>query len=561
VTGEPSNVAFLYLDVDDEITSAVARIRAATEAKVALVLPYGSRVATSRINFRLLAREAEVQGRGLVVVAPDAAARALAAAAGLTVHPSVSAFEAAERGEAPPTGDGARAADDSDAVDPDAPTVLFPALAASEPSKASVRRSRKARASATLPGPRETSPIPRLGPTLPVLAPRTVAIGLAVLFVVLLVGGVAAFNYLPTATITLKPETSVVGPLELVVTADPNATEPDSQGLVVPAQTFTYAVAATQTFDATGVRIDEATAAGRVTFRNCDTGGSVRIPAGSFVRTEGGVVFATTDTIRVDRAFPFLACPTKDVDVVALLPGPGGNVAAGTITVIPEGYDSVVVSVTNQNPTSGGKHDEFPVIEQKDVDAAMAALTTALSADFDAKLADTSQVPEGTNLFLETKVLGAGAPSTDPKALVGKEQETFELGLTATGTVLGVDPAPLDEIAMTHIQDAVEPGFTLVVDSIQITPGDPVADASGIRYPLTVRARQTRDVDTDALIGAIKGKPLHEARLVLDEVGTSTIAVWPDWVTTIPTMDGKVTITVQGADAGASASPGASPSP
>ena len=73
----------VYLDADDEITSAAARIRAADDARVALVLPFGSRVATSRINFRLLAREALVTGRRLDIVAPDASARALAASAGL----------------------------------------------------------------------------------------------------------------------------------------------------------------------------------------------------------------------------------------------------------------------------------------------------------------------------------------------------------------------------------------------------------------------------------------------------------------------------------------------
>jgi hypothetical protein len=48
----------LYLDIDDEITSAAARVRAVEGGRVAVVLPYGSRVATSRINFRLLARDA-----------------------------------------------------------------------------------------------------------------------------------------------------------------------------------------------------------------------------------------------------------------------------------------------------------------------------------------------------------------------------------------------------------------------------------------------------------------------------------------------------------------------
>ena len=72
----------VYLDVDDEITPAVARIRQAPEPAVLVVVPYGSRLASSRINFRLLAREAAALRRPLVIVAPDAGTRALAAAAG-----------------------------------------------------------------------------------------------------------------------------------------------------------------------------------------------------------------------------------------------------------------------------------------------------------------------------------------------------------------------------------------------------------------------------------------------------------------------------------------------
>ena len=88
----------IYLDVDDEITSAAARIRDADGPRVALVLPYGSRIATSRINFRLLSREALINEKRLSIVAADAATRALAASAGLPVFGSVAEYEAAERG-------------------------------------------------------------------------------------------------------------------------------------------------------------------------------------------------------------------------------------------------------------------------------------------------------------------------------------------------------------------------------------------------------------------------------------------------------------------------------
>ncbi len=92
--------AIVYLDPDDEITTAAARIRQATDPRVAIVIPFGSRVATSRINFRLLAREAMANGRRLDIVAPDASARALAASAGLPVFGSVGEYEDALEGSA-----------------------------------------------------------------------------------------------------------------------------------------------------------------------------------------------------------------------------------------------------------------------------------------------------------------------------------------------------------------------------------------------------------------------------------------------------------------------------
>src|SRR2546425_7192753 len=93
----------IYLDIDDEITSAATRIRDANDARVALVLPAGSRVATSRINFRLLAREAQSRRRQLSIVAPEGSARSLAASAGLPAYSSVTEYEEAAAGRKPST--------------------------------------------------------------------------------------------------------------------------------------------------------------------------------------------------------------------------------------------------------------------------------------------------------------------------------------------------------------------------------------------------------------------------------------------------------------------------
>ena len=83
-----------YLDPEDEITGAVARIRAVEDRAAILVLPPGSRIATSRINFRLLGREAEQAGIDLVAVSDEPGVRALAISAGVPAYDSVAAAEA-----------------------------------------------------------------------------------------------------------------------------------------------------------------------------------------------------------------------------------------------------------------------------------------------------------------------------------------------------------------------------------------------------------------------------------------------------------------------------------
>ena len=94
-------MAIYYIDVDDEITSAAARIRDSSDTRIALVIQGGSRLATSRINFRLLAREARHRGRRLAIIAADASVRSLAQTADLPVFASVADYQRAEAARPP----------------------------------------------------------------------------------------------------------------------------------------------------------------------------------------------------------------------------------------------------------------------------------------------------------------------------------------------------------------------------------------------------------------------------------------------------------------------------
>ena len=224
----------IYLDVDDEITSAAMRIRDAAAGPVALVLPLGSRIATSRINFRLLAREAEAAGHRLAIVAGDAATRGLATSAGLATLASVGEFEASvDSGDAAPGSD--RPVDRIRPGPDHAPTMVVPTeglaagglaagdlgggeLAAESPASDVPSRwmarpigtdvDRPFTRPAVVDASRDRIPVVGSRRS---LFDRTGLIIFAAVLAVLLVGGiVAGFFLLPSAVITLTPRTEVV---------------------------------------------------------------------------------------------------------------------------------------------------------------------------------------------------------------------------------------------------------------------------------------------------------------------------------------------------------------
>ncbi len=612
----------IYLDIDDEITSAAARIRAAEGRRVAVVLPYGSRVATSRINFRLLSRDALTHEKRLSVVAGDAATRALAASAGLPVFSTIAEYEASEEAPKPPRGDGtggaagvaaaglatgaAGAAATAGSATSAEPTEPTSGEAARVPASGTKRRASKAARppqqatldemetaelataaaaiAATPPVRPDPDPVPVTstvsGPTEPRLAGRPgrdaarpssgsrsrtpLAVALGALALVILVAGVGAYLFLPSATIVVTPKEQSLGPVAMTIEADPGATAPDatSDPPVVPAETVTVDVATSGTFPATGKRVEQAKATGIVRFRNKDFTSSNTIPGGSIVSTPNGTRFRTMATVTVPRAdivglqvFP----KTASVKVTAVKAGTEGNVEPNTITVIPRGEDPISLDVNNPDATTGGKHDEFPKVTQADVDGAMTSLTAQLDAAFVEQLKDPSIASPGATVFPETRLLGSSTPTVDPASLVDQEIESFDLGVTATGTATAVNADPVKAIAAERLKAGIDSGHRLVDGSVEVTVDPAVVTGGRISFPATASARETAILDPAQLKHQVLGKTLDDAKRILAAYGAVELAAWPDWVSTIPTIDGRVDLSVNDAVRIETASPSPAP--
>ena len=607
----------IYLDIDDEITSAAARVRSSAALRVALVLPYGSRVATSRINFRLLSRDALINEKQLAVVAADPATRALAASAGLPVFGSVGEYESSCVGLEPepqddvsttaPAGGPApvAATESGDASRATTSKPAKPAGAGVEPSKetrgtpAVPVRPATAQRSAPTPGPARTAASPGQ-PSPPPAANRTatvppweptergasngpppaltssrsrpgraggarlpLVIALAVLGLIVLVGGVGAYVLLPSATIVVTPRPEALQPLELDVRADPAATEPDATTLVVPAVNVQVPVTVTNTFPATGKRVEETKATGQVRFSNLDFLRTNTIPGGSIVSTNAGVRFRTNSTVTVPKAdlvgltvFPGRAT----VGVTAVEPGIAANVEPNTIVIVPKGEDPQALKVVNPDATGGGTHEEFPKVAKADVDAALKALSTALGAAFEDRLADPSLAAPGATVFRETAVLGDSTPSVDPATLVDQEIAAFQLELSATGTVVTVDPSPITSIAEQRFRSTVPAGHQLVAGSIRVTVGAATVAGQVVTFPATATGQEVAVLDPASLKRLVMGKSLADARAALAAYGDATVAAWPDWVGTVPTIDSRVSLSIQGSVPVETPEPSVSPS-
>ena len=571
--------------------------------RLALVLPYGSRLATSRINFRLLAREALTHEKRLSIVAGDPATRALAASAGLPVFATVGEYEAAmvgRRRRRTATGDdgagrarrrprprrrtasraerrssagpaieparGSRDADQADVAD-GTPGLVVPAAAVGPRRRGppgdtirapvhvatGVRATRAAPTAAARPR-RAADPGSGRRPTDRSAARDGVRtpwlVGGAILALVLLVGGVGAYLLLPSATIVVTPQDGAVGPIGMTIVADPTATEPDADaGSCRPSGDLDPG-RGQRHVPATGKRVEQTKATGAVRFENLDPTSTNTIPAGSIVSTAVGRPVpdrrdghrAARRARRADR----LPGPCQ-VKVTAVERRPEGNVEPNTITVIPSGENPILLKVTNPRPDERrqprGVHEGHPGGRRRGPGGAR---TWPLAGGVRGGVADPASAPRARRSSRRPGRSASRRPTSTRPTLVDQEVATFDArpdrdrdghrGRRRAGQRDRRDAAARQRSTAGH---------ELVEDR------DRGRGRRGRRHrargqlpgrpPRRRRSRSsTRPAQGDGPRQAARRGPV-DPRAVRRR---SSSTLWPDWVTTIPTLESRVELTV-----------------
>jgi hypothetical protein len=511
-------VAVWYLDSEQEITEAVARLRGATDERVVFVVPPGSRIATGRINFKLLAREAEARGLHLAIASPDAQVRAMAASAGVLARPSTADAEAAlERGdsaasEIAPDGAGEAGALAGTAGD-DAGAATGVATAAT-PQRATI-----------------------LG-----RSARRVAFVVVAVMTVAVVGVVATLQNVPTARIVLSPRTVPLGPLAITVTAVADLEAPDLEARLVPAVTLPVPLSLEWTYGATGERASKARARGQVLFTAPLAREGVVIPALTGVFA-GDVEFRTTETTYLR--------PTDDgtsvdalASVEAVVDGAAGNVAAGAIDAVPS-LAAQGIEVTNPEATAGGHLEESLVVTRADYDAAAVDLQNRLAGALTTFQQEPTGIPEGLSVFAETaRPLGI---SFEPPAdeLVGASADEFRLTGTMDAEVLAVDEEAIRAMLASALAEEVPRGMAVLPDTLSLETYGGTVEGAGIRFDGQARAVAQQVIDEDDILARVAGLPVSEARAILEEIGATTVSVWPEFLGDLPGDQSRIRLEVR----------------
>jgi hypothetical protein len=565
----------VYIDIDDEITAIIEKVRASPQKIVALVLPKRASVLQSIVNMKLLKRTAEAANKSLVLVTTEAGLLPLAGTVGLYVarnlqaKPEIPVVDGADNddiadidepeGEAdfdpskaastsvgdlavsssvPLVGDKAAKSDAIETLqlDDDDATVEETAAAAAAGGKSS--KAKKPKKDKKLAVPNFDSFRKKLFLIVPVVL---------LLIILLFVAGSA----LPKAEIIVKTDTSTVNS-NVALGIDTGLKAADIEKKALPAQLQKIDKSGSQQVAATGKKNNGNRASGNVTVTNCDSD-DVTVPAGTGF-TSGGNTYISQKSVTVpvsNFTSPGTGSKCKNdgkasVAVTAQAGGANYNLAAGSGFKV-AGY-SLLSGVNDE--ISGGTDSIVQVVSQSDIDSATQKITAQNSDTVKQQLTDQLKK---AGMFPIAATFTAGTPNTTSSSKAGDEASTVTVSQTTAYTMFGVKEADLKKLVNEDVKDKIDPKKQSILSqgldkaTFKVNSTSP----TGAQIALTTTATAGPDLDADQLKGQLAGLKeggIRDTLLANPGVKAVEVHMSPFWVTSVPSKPDKVTITFQKAD-------------
>ncbi len=537
----------IYVDVDDEITAVIDKVKAAEHKIVALVLPKRATVFQSIVNMKLLKRTSDEEEKKVVLITSEQAVIPLAGAVGLYVARTLQSKPTVPP---PPTTKGAA----DEIIDEKAPESV------------EVDKAKSVGELAGMPPEDETIEVDNRTPEKPSAAkpPKVKAkkikipnfnkfrmkLFLAGLALLLLVGGwVLAFVVLPKATVTIRTDATSIA-ATLTPTVNAAAEEFDEEQAIVPATVKEVKKTESEKAPATGQKDIGNKASGTMTVYNC-TDDPVKLPAGTSF-TNNGLSFATSEEVTVPASDFFSNGNCKknrsdEVEVVATAAGDMYNISSGR-----EYSSSFASTITGVGSSmTGGTSQIVKVVSQQDIDSARQRLQEKAAANITEELKTALQT-DGLYGIEESMVTGTPEITASPAA--GEQANEVTVTSTITYTMVGVKAEHLKKLIENEVKKQIDTSKQVILEDgfdaaiLQITD-----KKSQTEFTLTMRvaALAGPDIDPESLKQEIAGKKRGDAQnIVRNRPGVQDVDIEysPFWVYSTPKNAGKITIVFEEAD-------------
>ncbi len=555
----------IYIDVDDEITGIIDKVRGSHNKIVALVLPKRATMLQSVVNMKLLKRGADEAKKNLVLITSEAGLLPLAGNVGLYVAKSLQSKpevpdgpgagghadrssdrqEAVDEDDTPDTVDAA----DEKPLDKTAPVGVLAGSAAlddtiemddedetaslAEADEDGVKTGKKAK-------DKKKFSIPNFNRF------RLLLVLGGVGLIALIVFGYLAAVVLPKASIVIKTDSQNVASSVVLTLKTGDSAKLDVPSGTIPATAKQVQKTLNQSVDATGQQNNGATAGGSVAVKNCSDS-AVSLPQGTGL-SSNGLTYLTQEALTLgpgnfdSHGNCKSNTPTASVDIQAQQPGAKYNQAAGASFAIAAGVTGVGADIT------GGTDNITKIVTQADIDNATQKISqqdsTGIKQELTTDLTNVGSLP-----IAET--FNAGAPQTKSDVAANAAADKVTVTQTITYTMFGVKQADLQQIIANDVNKHIDPTKQSILDyglssaqyGIQQQPTD-----SGATLTLQTNVIAGPDLKTDAIKKQIAGKKSGDAIAALKQnpgVTDATVSYSPFWVSSIPKNTGKITVTIE----------------
>jgi hypothetical protein len=120
----------------------------------------------------------------------------------------------------------------------------------------------------------------------------------------------------------------------------------------------------------------------------------------------------------------------------------------------------------------------------------------------------------------------------------------FTLAGDLAAHVLAVDERSVDALARSIVLAELPEGMAVLPGQLSVETGNGVAEDSGIRFDGTASAVAYQVIDEDDVLARIAGLPVSEARAILEDIGATTVSVWPEFLGELPGDPGRIRLQV-----------------